>query len=62
MSVSSYSSATPPYLRLSCSSTTSSTIGAYIEADCIPNKEYLFKFEIFSKKASNASTPRSRTP
>ena len=57
MSVSSYSSATPPYLRLSCSSTTSSTIGAYIEADCIPNKEYLFKFEIFSKKASNASTP-----
>ena len=57
MSVSSYSSATPPYLRLSCSSTTSSTIGAYIEADCIPNKEYLFKFEIFSKKTSNASTP-----
>ena len=57
MSVSSYSSATPPYLRLSCSSTTSSTIGAYIEADCIPNKEYLFKFEIFSKKNSNASTP-----
>ena len=57
MSVSSYSSTTPPYLRLSCSSTTSSTIGAYIEADCIPNKEYLFKFEIFSKKASNASTP-----
>ena len=57
MSVSSYSSATPPYIQLSCSSTTSSTIGAYIEADCIPNKEYLFKFEIFSKKASNASTP-----
>ena len=57
MSVSSYSSTTPPYLRLSCSSTTSSTIGAYIEADCIPNKEYLFKFEIFSKKNSNASTP-----
>ena len=57
MSVSSYSSTTPPYLRLSCSSTTSSTIGAYIEADCIPNKEYLFKFEIFSKKTSNASTP-----
>ena len=57
MSVSSYSSATPPYIELSCSSTTSSTIGAYIEADCIPNKEYLFKFEIFSKKASNASTP-----
>ena len=57
MSISSYSSSTPPYLRLSCSSTTSSTIGAYIEADCIPNKEYLFKFEIFSKKASNASTP-----
>ena len=57
MSVSSYRSATPPYIQLSCSSTTSSTIGAYIEADCIPNKEYLFKFEIFSKKASNASTP-----
>ena len=57
MSISSYSSATPPYIQLSCSSTTSSTIGAYIEADCIPNKEYLFKFEIFSKKASNASTP-----
>lgn len=57
MSVSSYRSATPPYIELSCSSTTSSTIGAYIEADCIPNKEYLFKFEIFSKKASNASTP-----